>query len=254
MTMHKQGGFTIIEVVLFLAITGGLFAALMIGVNTNITQQRYLDSVRSYKALIQSQYAAVLDTRNENTQKGNCNDSTGTLSEGDDRINWGASHCVILGRAIVIRGSTNGGDRKTVETSSVIAPDKGDDREAQNADDKKIFTDFYKPYRAEFDQETVTLDWDSELTDTNPDKKTESTIIILILRSPVTGLIQTFAVPSGDPLNLVDVINNSVSELKNCIYNESGSLQPTQLVTIKTGIAGADAVALDGSSNSECNP
>lgn len=41
MITSKERGFTVIELMLFLGVTGALFAALMFGVNASVNQQRY---------------------------------------------------------------------------------------------------------------------------------------------------------------------------------------------------------------------
>ena len=52
-----KGGFTLIEVTLFLAITGLLFLGVTIGVQNSIFQQRYNDSVQSFAEFLRSAYA-----------------------------------------------------------------------------------------------------------------------------------------------------------------------------------------------------
>jgi type II secretory pathway pseudopilin PulG len=250
MTTSAERGFTIIEVMLFLAVTGALFAALMIGVGTGVTQQRYLDSVRSFKALVQNQYAAVINTENQNITTQQCDPSTGAIQSGA-RGNWGASDCVILGRAIVVRS-----DNK-VEVSSVTAPDMTDNDAARSSNDIDVFASYFKPQLATFDLETVDIDWESKLM--KPDPGTGgmtpvSTEVILILRSPNTGLIRTFVTDNWGSANLVDVIvpSNTTNPLKLCITNDSTGLLPIQMITIDPTIAGADAVKLDGGQGTEC--
>lgn len=56
---HKQFGFTLIEVALFLAVTGALFVAIIIGTQNAIWQQKFNDSVQSYTNFLRNVYAAV---------------------------------------------------------------------------------------------------------------------------------------------------------------------------------------------------
>lgn len=56
---HKKFGFTLIEVSLFLAVTGALFVAIIIGTRNAIWQQKYNDSVQSYANFLRSVYAQV---------------------------------------------------------------------------------------------------------------------------------------------------------------------------------------------------
>lgn len=252
MTNETSRGFTIIEVMLFLAITAGIFAALMVGVNTAVTQQRYLDSVRSYKALIQNQYAEVLTTRNADTEDWKCssdNDGSVTDTEGrrtaDDTR--GASQCVIMGRSIRI---TN--DGKSVVISSVTGYDPMTASLADSDDVTAI--SLYKPKVAAFDQETLDIDWGAHLIRPTADSSTPaSTAAILILRSPSSGAVRVFA--SEDKTDAADIISSaglsSTTQVKMCVEGDSGLL-PKQMVLIDPRIGGADAVKADGGENEEC--
>jgi len=250
MSVNSARGFTIIEVMLFLAITGGLFAALMIGVNTGITQQRYLDSVRSYKALIQNQYSEVLNTRNDNAGKYKCSDSNdGSVEQADPQDVNGTSHCVILGRAIQI--TDNG---KKVVTSSVTGCDSC--VQNTNRNDLSVLID-YKPKLATFDTETTDIDWGANLTVAadGGQASSNSTAVILILRSPTTGNIRLFTSPQslGNSTDVASMITQESSStiVKNCVYGDSGLL-PKQMISIDPRIASPDAVSADGGENEVC--
>lgn len=62
----KKGkrGFTLIEVALFLAITGALFAGVTVGVQNSISQQRNNDSVQSFIEFLRSVYSEVENVQN----------------------------------------------------------------------------------------------------------------------------------------------------------------------------------------------
>lgn len=253
MTINSTKGFTIIEVMLFLAITGGLFAALMVGVNVGIVQQRYRDSGRSYQSLIQDQYARVLNTQNDREASLTCNpdgsgnvDDTTTIPRGTQ----GASECVILGRAIQIKNSG-----QTVEASSVT----GYDVPLSDTDDITAIRN-YKPKLASFDMTSTDLDWGSSLKTTiQSGAQHPSEAVILILRSPISGLVRVFvstaALSPGavDLLPIVDSTHTSLSAtLQNCLDGDSGML-PKQMITISPQIAGSDAVSIDDGSSPLCN-
>jgi type II secretory pathway pseudopilin PulG len=261
MAKSTERGFTIIEVVLFLAITGGLFAALMLGVNSGITQQRYLDSVRSYKALLQNQYSEVLNTRNGNVDQKCSLANDGTIDSTGPLLTKGTSKCVILGRAIRIENGNN------VVTSSVTGYDVvGQDSDNNGTDDStQVATSddvtALKLYRfkvADFDKESVELDWGSYLTPLPTiSGSPESTAVILILRSPATGLIRILTSPKSlsnynDLSGAVDRGDLSITrKLENCIKGDSGLL-PKQSITIDPSIASPDAVMTTDSNSGDC--
>lgn len=54
-------GFTLVEVALFLAVTGALFVGIMVGTQNSIWQQRYNDTVQGYTNFLRNIYAEVLN-------------------------------------------------------------------------------------------------------------------------------------------------------------------------------------------------
>ncbi|HEU4715394.1 MAG TPA: prepilin-type N-terminal cleavage/methylation domain-containing protein, partial [Candidatus Saccharimonadales bacterium] len=82
MGAKTQNGFTIIEVMLFLAITGMLAAAILVGSGVAIGQQRYRDSVSSLQSYIQQQYNKVINVTNDRDKSWTC-DSNGTVTQAD---------------------------------------------------------------------------------------------------------------------------------------------------------------------------
>lgn len=62
-------GFTLIEVAIFLAVTGALFIAVTVGVQNSIFQQRYNDSVQSFVEFLRTIYSETMNVQSAN--KGN---------------------------------------------------------------------------------------------------------------------------------------------------------------------------------------
>lgn len=56
---HKRNGFTLVEIVLFLAITSLLFVGIIAGTNNSIFQQRYNDSVQNFAEFLRRIYSEV---------------------------------------------------------------------------------------------------------------------------------------------------------------------------------------------------
>lgn len=224
-------GFTVIELMLFLGITGVLFAALMIGVNTNITQERYREGVQAYSALIQDQYSEVTNTRNDRNDQWQC--VGGAVAQqpvnGDAR---GTTSCVILGRAIQIQG--NGTE---VKTSAVIGIEPSQQDNASDIDALAA----YQPKLADlFGSSTTKLDWESSLATT--DKKS-STASFLILRSPASGLLRVFTSSSPLPGDLSTMITAAAATtvVKNCVTGSTG-LVPVQSVSVDPRVSGPNGV------------
>lgn len=57
--MKKRSGFTLIEVAIFLAITGALFVGVAVGTSNSVYQQRFTDSVQNFAEFLRSVYSEV---------------------------------------------------------------------------------------------------------------------------------------------------------------------------------------------------
>jgi type II secretory pathway pseudopilin PulG len=61
---YTRSGFTLIEVLLFLALSTVIIVALMTGITQTVARQRYNDSVQSFTQFLRSQYTGVITTTN----------------------------------------------------------------------------------------------------------------------------------------------------------------------------------------------
>lgn len=241
MATSNQHGFTIIEVLLFLSISGLMFVALMSGVSTNINQQRYRDSVTSLGGLFQQQYSEVSNTRNDRDDNWRCDASIveQNLTNGEGR---GTSQCVILGR--YIRATDNG---TKVEIGNVVGTEPTPGTPLQS-DSTALAA--YQPKLSTFEQTTREPEWGAVLKDAN---SRAAVFTVLILRSPLSGLVRTFAAASTVPSPLSDMITeeNAHRTLATCIIGDGWALGPTQAVVIDASTPGANAVSIKGEAD-EC--
>ena len=67
-------GFTLVEISLFLAITGVLFIGIITGVQNSMFQQRYNDSVQSFAEFLRSIYSQTSNVQNPRTNGGQSTD------------------------------------------------------------------------------------------------------------------------------------------------------------------------------------
>ena len=200
MRHSKQKGFTIIEVMLVLALTGLLFVGLVAGFSGNLARQRYKDSVQDVAEQLRSLYSLVFNPRVEIRDKSNsaCYGlSSGGYEIGDKvNANRGRSNCIVLGVVASIH-------KDTIETTTLIGRDVSRDdlsgmselqvlQHAQannlvaigsNATNCKITTGG--------EMGLYTMKWGSRLTQLdNRDKSVRATL--LIYRSPRNGSIHTY--------------------------------------------------------------
>lgn len=64
--MGKHKGFTLIEVILFLAVTAALFAGIAVGMNNVLTHQQYNDSTQDFFEFMRSIYSQVSNPESPN--------------------------------------------------------------------------------------------------------------------------------------------------------------------------------------------
>ena len=102
MGTRYSSGFTIIETVLFLSVTGLLVLGVLIGTGSAINNQRYRDATETFKSLMQEQYTAIESVRNGRDNIWGCESSGAQPIAGGTEIR-GQSDCVIVGRYMQIR-------------------------------------------------------------------------------------------------------------------------------------------------------
>ena len=215
-------GFTLIEVVLFLAISGAIFAMVMTGVSTSTARRRYNDSVNDLVEQIRNAYASTINVENVRTGTEDSSffcsissayTSTGRLNPsskygvGTVNDNYpGRSRCAIYGQVI-----TFGEQEKTrIYRYDVIGLAEKNDRNDYSPTDDDDVLDSLKEVGANIvtlknNNSTMTScsvttagttssylpQWDAVVEDTSADRNLYKGAI-LIARSPISGTVHTF--------------------------------------------------------------
>lgn len=170
-----KSGFSVIEVMLVLAITGLMLVGILGGSYTSITRQRYTDAVRSFAEYLRTNYSEVISP---------------------EGLGAGNSNTVILGKAIVFSS-----DSATVYAATIIGsasldlPASSDIVAELNAvgaslycgtdeNDDPSTSDYYTPlWQAEFreiNDAAASLSIDNRFTGT-----------IIVSRAPSSGTVHT---------------------------------------------------------------
>ena len=240
MTTDSARGFTIIEVILFLAITAAIFAALMFGVGTGITQQRYIESVRSYKAVLQNEFEEVQNTHNGETLDIQCDPTARTVVDGvsSRSPSRGSSQCVMLGRAVQL---SNGGS--SVKVSSVIGYEDSNAVAAStgNQNDAAAFQALSPQFGA-FQTDEIELDWGSRLR--LPGEATNAVMTVLIMRSPSSGVVRVFASTETAVNAIIADANTGVGAMVDSCIISGDITMPNQLVRLNPGIGTSESVKI----------
>lgn len=227
MKQIKQSGFTIIEVVLFLAISGLLAVGLMVGTGVAIQRQQYRDSVQSYANFLRNQYGQVISVENREGVDRECPLRAGT----DPR---GRSSCVIVGRYIA---ATDASGQK-YSTYPIYATEDGADNWVFGYDNDKADGE----YEPSWGVNTLLVDGSA----------TRAPFSVVMSRHPETGVLAIHANPatvsSADVGGLIDV-NEDDQEI--CVFSNGWLIGERQSVFIGAMAGSGDAITV-GNASSDC--
>lgn len=242
MSNQKEWGFTIIELILFLGVTGALFAGLMVGVNTSINTQRYKESATSYKSFLEEQYSHVVYPRNTRDDTWACNTDSGVVSDPSSGVARGTSGCVLLGRYIEVKD-----DGARLVAGDVVGIDPGDSVQDLTGDLAVLRA--YSPRISPIDVTDTDVNWQSRLEAVDG---TASEASFLILRSPLSGIVRTFGMNQALPGQLTSALNdaNAVAVIENCVVPSGYVSIPVQSVTVNAAVGSANGIVLEGHSKS----
>jgi len=218
MGTQLKHGFTIIETMLVLAVTGVLVATLLVGVGSSVSAQRYKDSVATFASTLQAQYSQVDNVTNVRDTNATC---TATAIPTDDAsgVAPGQSDCVLMGRYMSVVNDT-------ITTASILGYQKST---STSANDVADITANYQLGISNSSVTTTTLEWGAAIAwpksgdDTAPNAVTptppDRAISILIIRSPVSGTSYTFTSNT-----VYDVASISSAQLKAMMVASTSSV------------------------------
>ncbi len=204
-------GFTIIEVSLFLAITALIFVGMIVGINTSLTQNHYEDDVRSIVEFIQDAYSKV--TSVENDQRGNSEQAIYgkliTFGEENTFVGTNANQDVHIYDVV--------GDIAETDTGSTLSSLKSLNASVTKPNNVGTGRDFIGI------ADVFTMRWGSTIErKDNNDKKQAA---LLIVRSPATGSIFTYATNEGVTIEVNKMRGESGEDqlFKNLTQNQFSS-------------------------------
>lgn len=223
MKLLTKAGFTIIETILFLGITGLLVMGVLVGTGTSINIQRYRDSIVSLQSFIQQQFSDVSNVNNERNSNWFC-DKSSTITQSGSGTARGQSDCAILGRFIT---TTNGSHSLLVKSvvgyippGSVAALNDIDAFKQYNIKVSPITSDNYD------------IEWNTFLV--TQGSNTAASFSMLILHSPLSGVVRTFINPKAV------VADHDVATL----VSQSALTQPVTMCVSNKGLFGGTTMAV----------
>ncbi len=242
MGMQKNSaGFTIIEVMLFLAVSGALAVGVLATATAGINNQRYTDAVNSFKALVQDEF--INTTRVVNTRQ----DSV-VCGDAESRP-VGATECVIMGRLLSVDSEGN------ITQSNLIGTPPNDDPVLGSSDIEDIKK--YSPHIDSTQQTTDTMKWGTTIQR----RAAKQPVSVVVFRAPVSGnilaFVKTGVITSDRELN--EGFINSTSEFKNdtpkyiCIDPSGWTIAQTQVIVIPAYAASPSVIEQRSAQGAECS-
>lgn len=229
--ISQQKGFTIIEVVLFLAIAGLLAMGLFVGAGAAIQQQQYRDAVQSYAGFLRSQYDRVINVENARSEAAP-SECGGSANE------RGRSGCVVVGRYIRSEDISGGTAYGAVYEAYPVYGWKE--------------STGWKYQLGDADAEYA-LRWSAK-TRFSSQTDGASQISLLMYRHPEQGSLVIRSADTFYNLNTIGTLftTGSAAEREVCVYDTGWLAGMRQSVFLGAGAASSDAVTVANASE-ECN-
>jgi hypothetical protein len=233
-TLKKSAGFTIIEVMLFLAVSGALAIGVLATSTVGINNQRYQDAVNSFKAVVQEEFVNT-------TRVFNDRDASNT-SCGGVEATVGASRCVIMGRLLTV-------DSSGAITRTNLIGQRGTGSEPDL--DSQVIT-WYGPKIDTPSRQSDNINWGA----TPRRLQAPASFSIVILRSPSSGNVVAYTDTTliQDDTRLgqfLSTASNSADKLM-CIDPSGWTVAQMQGVVITARAAGPGGVEQRTVEDSEC--
>ncbi len=250
MSGSRGSGFTIIEVMLFLAISGLMAVGILAGAGVAINVQRYKDATYSMESFIQSQYDKTANVQNDRKNLVKCDGAVmselvaGGMDPDPETTRGAALNCYIYGRLLTVAG-----DGKTIMAQPVYGGAATGDNDIESLGSAGLFVDI--DHGAEV-IEKYTPEWSTHLERPQSEQPI-SDWRLLIVRSPTSGAIRTFTTFDNTLTTLSAVIGSSSSrsDVRVCL-NSDGLMGSARkgIVIVKDASAASGVSMING--NGDC--
>ncbi len=243
----REAGFTIVEITLFMAITGLLFAVAIAGTGNAIRTFRFTDSGRSVESFAQKQYDDILNGLNNRSDSVSC--SSGVIDTTVSQV-VGSSNCLLMGKLIVFRL-----DNPDVAIYNVVGSEPGNIN--YNQSDDVLVTIFQPKAVTTTAVSTYTIPWGAKPTGFKRLNDNEAANALLLVRSPKSSRIlsYTFEITADVPTELTSTVANPGNRSKAtniCIKSSDGLGLPARLA-ISGGASQSAAVMVFNAADTDCN-
>lgn len=236
MRVLRRSGFTIIETMLFLAVSALLSVMVLVGASVAINAQRYKDAVVTLQSDIQQQFEDVITVKNSREDAGvtGCNGARGQTD------------CVLLGKLLTL--SSTG----AVTQYAIFGREPAI---SFIADTEYDLLREYAPTVVESSMQAGTIEWGAQIRwpvsgEGARPEGTARDIGILVIRSPESGLTYTFTRDSASTEGLSAIITPANRHRQTlCIVPNGWTTGERMAVSIRQGASSANAVEVQSNSS-----
>lgn len=237
MSGSRGNGFTVIELMLFLAISGFLVIGIMAGATVAVNFQRYKDATNSFVNFVQGQYDRVANVQNNHEPNLQCTAASGIAVTPTPPVTVGAStECYIVGRLLSI--SDNGTKIRSEPVYATQGDGTGDDIAVLSS--AGLFLSSMS-----VDVDTYSPEWSTAIV---PPKPTALTSMdgwnLLIARSPSTGSIRTFTTMHFTSVQAMITDPLARADVTACVDPKGLTTVPSSGVTIVKDAASISGVKM----------
>ena len=209
----KENGFTIIEVSIFLAVTGFITAAFLAGFFSNLSRQRYTDSVQNFAEYLRTAYAEVESPQNSGKGVESMSDAC-KVKNSATPSKAGRSSCAIYGKYIVFGNNGKKEILKYTVVGRLVEKEEADTTEKAlkliAVNENSLFLK---------DELAYSIVWEGQIQE--KDSKNVKGASVLIVRSPIDGTIKTFYLDKAEPNIRNFVENMSINpDVDFCVYTD----------------------------------
>ncbi len=183
-------GFTLIEVAIFLAVTGALFAAVTIGVQNSIYQQRYNDVVQGFVDFLSNMYSEVVSVQSNGNGRSDEAIYGKLITFGDYKTEDADTSKQIIHTYDVLAKAVNSWEVGNLSTLELLKADSmGTNVVRVNDEGLYELADISEDY---------TPRWAAKIEKT--DKFEDFVGSLLIVRNAQNGVVQTYYSPIAIPV------------------------------------------------------
>lgn len=244
----RQRGFTVIEVTLFLGITGLLFLIALLGTGSTIRSVRFSDSGRSLTAFVQRQYDELINGLNTRDNTVTC--SGGLVSSGTQTP--GTSNCLLMGRLLVFQANS-----PNIAVYKVVGTEPANVDYSQS--DTDLIADFQPRVVTSTGVTNYSIPWQAYLSGSKRLSDNQAVTGLLLVRSPKSSRVVSYTYKPTSPVdsNLSGVVATAanVGQTSNfCIKNADNLGLPAKLVVSNAPNQQAVQIVFDADNGgNECN-